>query len=66
MLLLPLRTLLIPKMSFTNEELAILDGPAASPFVSLKYFTICSVAFLTLLFILKYLAYLFIFRLWNP
>jgi len=35
MLLLPLRTFLIPKMPFTSEELAILDGPAASPFVSL-------------------------------
>ncbi|KIM43231.1 hypothetical protein M413DRAFT_444039 [Hebeloma cylindrosporum] len=32
MLLLPLRTLVIPKMPFTSEELAILDGPAASPF----------------------------------
>ncbi len=34
MLLLPLRMLLVPRMSFTREELAILDGPAASPFVS--------------------------------
>ena len=34
MLLLPIRTLIIPRMSFTNEELAILDGPTASAFVS--------------------------------
>ncbi|CAA7261455.1 unnamed protein product [Cyclocybe aegerita] len=32
MLLLPLRTLVIPRMPFTREELAILDGPTASPF----------------------------------
>ncbi|KAJ7593521.1 HCO3 transporter family-domain-containing protein [Mycena floridula] len=32
MLLLPLRTLLIPRLPFTDEELAILDGPTASPF----------------------------------
>ncbi|KAF8158230.1 HCO3 transporter family-domain-containing protein [Crassisporium funariophilum] len=32
MLLLPLRTLVIPRLSFTMEELAILDGPTASPF----------------------------------
>ncbi|KAF9534529.1 HCO3 transporter family-domain-containing protein [Crepidotus variabilis] len=32
MLLLPLRTLVIPRMPFTSEELAILDGPTASPF----------------------------------
>jgi hypothetical protein len=59
MLLLPLRTLLIPKMPFTSDELAILDGPAASPFVSLKYSNIRSVAFFAV-FILEYLAYLFI------
>jgi hypothetical protein len=35
MLLIPLRALIIPKMSFTPEELSILDGPTASPFVSL-------------------------------
>lgn len=34
MLLLPLRMVVVPRMSFTREELAILDGPAASPFVS--------------------------------
>ena len=34
MLLLPIRTIIIPRMSFTREELAILDGPAASTFVS--------------------------------
>ncbi|PPR00437.1 hypothetical protein CVT24_004498 [Panaeolus cyanescens] len=34
MLLLPLRTLVIPRLPFTKEELAILDGPTASPFVS--------------------------------
>ncbi|KAF9493545.1 hypothetical protein BDN71DRAFT_1450240 [Pleurotus eryngii] len=32
MLLIPLRTLVIPRMPFTAEELAILDGPTASPF----------------------------------
>ncbi|KAK0500133.1 HCO3 transporter family-domain-containing protein [Armillaria luteobubalina] len=32
MLLIPLRTLVIPRLPFTSEELAILDGPTASPF----------------------------------
>ncbi|KAJ6584664.1 HCO3 transporter family-domain-containing protein [Mycena capillaripes] len=32
MLLIPLRVLVVPRLSFTPEELAILDGPAASPF----------------------------------
>ncbi|KDR82622.1 hypothetical protein GALMADRAFT_58471, partial [Galerina marginata CBS 339.88] len=32
MLLLPLRTLVIPKLPFDREELAILDGPTASSF----------------------------------
>ncbi|KAF6757556.1 anion exchanging protein [Ephemerocybe angulata] len=32
MLLIPLRIWLIPKLPFTSEELAILDGPTASPF----------------------------------
>ncbi|KAJ7465303.1 HCO3 transporter family-domain-containing protein [Mycena latifolia] len=32
MLLIPLRVLVIPRLSFTPEELAILDGPAASDF----------------------------------
>ncbi len=36
MLLIPLRTLVIPRLPFTSEELAILDGPTASPFVSLS------------------------------
>lgn len=35
MLLIPLRIYLIPRLSFTAPELAILDGPTASPFVSL-------------------------------
>jgi hypothetical protein len=34
MLLIPLRVLVVPRLSFTPEELAILDRPAASPFVS--------------------------------
>jgi len=34
LLLIPVRTLLIPRLSFTSEELSILDGPTASPFVS--------------------------------
>jgi boron transporter len=34
MLLLPLRTWVVPRLPFTEEELAILDGPTASPFVS--------------------------------
>ncbi|EGN98127.1 hypothetical protein SERLA73DRAFT_169180 [Serpula lacrymans var. lacrymans S7.3] len=32
LLLVPLRTLLIPRLPFSTEELAILDGPTASPF----------------------------------
>ncbi|KIM51710.1 hypothetical protein SCLCIDRAFT_142691 [Scleroderma citrinum Foug A] len=32
LLLIPVRTLLIPRLSFTSEELTILDGPTASPF----------------------------------
>lgn len=31
--LIPLRILLIPRLPFTTDELAILDGPTASPFV---------------------------------
>lgn len=34
MLLIPVRTLLVPRLPFTKEELALLDGPTASPFVS--------------------------------
>ncbi|KAG6372719.1 hypothetical protein JVT61DRAFT_7487 [Boletus reticuloceps] len=32
LLLVPLRTLVIPRLPFTPEELAILDGPTAFPF----------------------------------
>ncbi|KAI0930817.1 hypothetical protein AcV7_004899 [Taiwanofungus camphoratus] len=32
LLLVPLRTLVIPRLPFTEEELSILDGPTASPF----------------------------------
>ncbi|KAJ7070029.1 anion exchanging protein [Mycena amicta] len=32
MLLVPLRVLIVPRLGFTLEELAILDGPTASPF----------------------------------
>ncbi|KAF8516837.1 anion exchanging protein [Hysterangium stoloniferum] len=32
MLLVPIRILLVPKLPFSPEELAILDGPTASPF----------------------------------
>ncbi|KIJ19399.1 hypothetical protein PAXINDRAFT_69273, partial [Paxillus involutus ATCC 200175] len=32
LLLVPVRTLIIPRLSFTPEELSILDGPTASPF----------------------------------
>ncbi|KAJ7718125.1 HCO3 transporter family-domain-containing protein [Mycena maculata] len=32
MFLIPLRVLVVPRLSFTPEELAILDGPTASPF----------------------------------
>lgn len=32
MLLIPLRTVIVPRLPFTDEELAILDGPTASPF----------------------------------
>ncbi|THH21570.1 hypothetical protein EW146_g43 [Bondarzewia mesenterica] len=35
LLLIPLRTLVVSRMPFTAEELAILDGPTASPFVSI-------------------------------
>ena len=34
LLLIPLRTIIIPKLPFTVEELAVLDRPTASPFVS--------------------------------
>ncbi|KAI6015320.1 hypothetical protein F5J12DRAFT_700658, partial [Pisolithus orientalis] len=32
LLLAPVRTLLIPRLPFTPEELSVLDGPTASPF----------------------------------
>ncbi|KAL7420587.1 hypothetical protein Q5752_004538 [Cryptotrichosporon argae] len=32
MLLVPVRALLVPRLGFTPDELAILDGPVASPF----------------------------------
>ncbi|KAF5360654.1 hypothetical protein D9756_004845 [Leucocoprinus leucothites] len=35
MLLVPLRVALIPRLPFSSEELAILDGPTASPFLHL-------------------------------
>lgn len=34
LLLLPVRTHLVPRLPFTRDELAILDRPTASPFVS--------------------------------
>ena len=34
LLLVPLRSVIVPKLPFTAQELAILDGPTASPFVS--------------------------------
>ena len=34
LLLVPIRTLLIPRLPFTAEELDVLDGPTASAFVS--------------------------------
>ena len=36
-LLIPLRTITIPRFPFTVEELAVLDRPAASPFVSSSF-----------------------------
>ena len=34
LLLIPLRTLVVPRLPFSPEELAVLDRPTASPFVS--------------------------------
>lgn len=34
MLLVPVRYFIVPRLGFTEEELAVLDGPVASPFVS--------------------------------
>lgn len=33
MLLIPIRAVIIPHLPFYTEELIILDGPTASPFV---------------------------------
>lgn len=41
MLLLPVRMWLIPRLPFISEELAILDGPTASPFVRLACLSLC-------------------------
>lgn len=48
LLLIPLRTLVIPLLPFTEQELAILDGPTASPFVSRPINRCASSLFLTL------------------
>lgn len=37
MLLVPLRVFVVPRLGFSEEELEILDGPVASPFVSDSY-----------------------------
>jgi hypothetical protein len=34
MLLVPVRYFIVPRLGFTDEELDVLDGPVASPFVS--------------------------------
>lgn len=34
MLLIPARYFIVPRLGFTEEELDVLDGPVASPFVS--------------------------------
>lgn len=34
MLLVPIRFWIVPRLGFSEEELKILDGPVASPFVS--------------------------------
>ncbi|KAF9454840.1 hypothetical protein P691DRAFT_783924 [Macrolepiota fuliginosa MF-IS2] len=44
MLLIPLRIFLIPRLPFTSEELAILDGPTASPFTF--YYSVLPTQFL--------------------
>src|SRR6266702_311669 len=38
LLLIPLRTLVVPRMPFSPEELGILDRPTASPFVGVLSF----------------------------
>jgi len=50
MLLLPLRTVIIPKLPFKREELVILDGPTASSFVSCSL-TACLGSLLTVSFL---------------
>lgn len=37
MLLVPARYFVVPHLGFTDEELEVLDGPVASPFVSARY-----------------------------
>ena len=37
MLLIPVRYFIVPHLGFTTEELEILDGPVASPFVSVAW-----------------------------
>lgn len=34
-LLIPFRVFIIPRLPFTSDELSVLDGPTASPFVSM-------------------------------
>jgi hypothetical protein len=41
LLLIPLRTLVVPQMPFSPEELGILDRPTASPFVRAPRFFVC-------------------------
>lgn len=36
-LLVPVRVFLVPKLGFSKDELDILDGPVASPFVSAPF-----------------------------
>ena len=34
-MLVPIRVFVVPRLGFSDEELDILDGPVASPFVSI-------------------------------
>jgi hypothetical protein len=38
LMLIPLRALVVPRMTFSPEELGILDRPTASPFVRVVLF----------------------------
>jgi hypothetical protein len=58
MLLIPIRMYLIPRLPFTDEELAILDGPTASPFVSLFDFRYRQYYWLLALFLTPLLHFL--------